>query len=209
MLGADRYGSWPSEMRGVPSLAHIPGAHLSDSCHPHPGQLDPTQEFLYNASLSQRPAQEGQCPPSAPAPGPFLFTLFSFYLFWLHWVLAAACGMRNLVPRSGNEAGPLHWEQRLSPWTTRAGRPCPDLIKGPQRSLAVGLGHLPSLIRWSHRTSFLVKPLATLGSQLSGPSAVPASLCFLWHQSKYRAGLVAVVDLSPPICPLGDHGGGS
>ena len=78
LLGADRYGSWPSEMRGVPSLAHIPGAHLSDSCHPHPGQLDPTQQFLYNASLSQRPAQEGQCPPSAPAPGPFLFTLFSF-----------------------------------------------------------------------------------------------------------------------------------
>ena len=62
---------------------------------------------------------------------------------------------------------------RLSPWTTRAACPCPDLIKGPQSSLAVGLGNLPSLIRWFHRTSFLVKPLATLVSALGSllPSA--------------------------------------
>ena len=74
----------------------------------------------------------------------------------------------NLAPCTGS---------RLSPWTTRAAHPCPDLIKGPQRSLAVGLGNLPSLIGWSHHTSFLVKPLATPGSQLSGPCF--SGPCFL------------------------------
>lgn len=174
---------------------------------PAPAQLDPNSAVSLQCQSVSEASPGESVSPSAPAPGRF-FTLFSFSLLA---ALGLSCCLwdANLNSRPGNEAGPLHWEQRLSPWTTRARPPCPDLIKDPQRSLAVGLGHLPSLIRWFHHTSFRVKPLATLGSQLSGPSAVPASLCFLWHQSRYRAGLVAVVDLSPPICPLGDHGGGS
>ena len=47
-----------------------------------------------------------------------IFKIF-IYLFWLCWVLVAAC-MRDLVPQPGVEPGPLALGVRsLTHWTTR------------------------------------------------------------------------------------------
>ena len=43
--------------------------------------------------------------------------LFKCLFIWLCWVLVAACGIQ--FPNQGSNLGPLHWEQSLSPWTTR------------------------------------------------------------------------------------------
>ena len=61
---------------------------------------------------------------------------FNIYLSQLHQVLVAARRVFSgsvwaLVPGSGMEPGPLHWERSLSPWTTREVPPCSLAVHFP------------------------------------------------------------------------------
>ena len=115
LLGADQYGSWPSKMWGLPSLPHTPGAPLSftPAIPALANRIPLSAVSLQCRSVSE--ASPGGSVSGLSAPAPWIF---SFYSLFLLAALGLGCctwdlqyGMQDLVPRPGNEPGPLHWEQ--------------------------------------------------------------------------------------------------
>ena len=97
--------------QGTRRLAPALGSHL-DPPHPVPHPRALTQESA-----------------NSPSRATCLFFFFTMYIFWLHWVLVAACGL--WFPDQGSNLGPLHWE----PWVLATGPP------GKSQELQVSTTH--------------------------------------------------------------------